>query len=73
MPEQVKNCELKSAMDDCAVTNVSNWTESDSDSEDNEEVYRQRMAKNAPLLHAKIKETMQEVMYAQRTSWKNDI
>lgn len=59
MPEQVKNGELKSAMDDCAVTNVSNWTESDSDAEYNEEVYRQRMAKNAPLLHAKIKEAMQ--------------
>ena len=56
--QETDNFELKSVMADQAVTNVSGWTEPNSDSECDEETYMRRMASNATVLHSKIKEAM---------------
>lgn len=43
------------AMRDKAVTNISGWTEPNSDEPCDESVYRKRLAENAPGYIAKIK------------------
>lgn len=40
-------------MEDQAVTNISGWTEPNSDTSCDEIVYQERLKRNAPVLHKK--------------------
>lgn len=54
--------EIEKVMNDKAVTNISGWTLGDSaTSEENEEEYRERLAKNGPIFHQKINEALSEI------------
>lgn len=45
-------------MEDRAVTNISGWTEPNSDTPCDEIAYRERLKRNAPVLHKKISEAL---------------
>lgn len=46
------------AMEDKAVTNISGWTEPNSDEPCDETAYRQRLGANAPDYMAKVREAL---------------
>ena len=47
-------------MEDQAVTNISGWTEPNSDTPCDEIAYRERLKRNAPVLHKKICEALSD-------------
>lgn len=46
------------AMEDNAVTNISGWTEPNSDTSCDENAYRKRLCKNASVFNEKITEAL---------------
>lgn len=52
------DAELAEVMNDKAVTNISGWTEPNSDVPCDEVAYRKRLTENAETLHKKIDEAL---------------